>query len=154
MKKTTKKVTKKPKAKKMLSLKQIQDAIEATIKPHNDEAKEHNKKARIHNYNKTWRDTDRMDEMQEINDSDPVDLFEENDLDFGDLTFKEIEDFGGEGQGDHCHKVYLVTEKSTGNKAHIKFDGYYNSNDGSSYDDGFYMVEPYEKVVQDWRKVK
>ena len=67
------------------------------------------------------------------------------------LKFEVEEQFGGEGQGDHCHYVYKVTK---GKKSlFIKFDGYYDSNNGSDYDGDFNIVEPYMKQVRDWKNV-
>lgn len=71
----------------------------------------------------------------------------------GDLTFKQIEDVGGEGEGDHCHFVYLVTRGK--DKVHFKVDGWHNSHEGCNYEqpEDIVLVEPYEKKVTDWRKI-
>lgn len=80
-------------------------------------------------------------------------IYEDNPLE--NFYFEVIEDFGGEGQGDHCHYVIKFTRKSDAEDfVYVKFDGYYDSYDGSDYSYGErYIVEPYEKTVRDWRRV-
>lgn len=69
-----------------------------------------------------------------------------------DYKFENVENFGGEGQGDHAHVVFSVKH---GNKEmFVKVDGYYDSYNGISWDDSPYEVEPYEKTITAWRKVK
>lgn len=137
-----------------LTKKKIEKVISDVVSKHNASIEEHNEKALKHNRGKSWHDDDYMSLRDEVNQYDPNQLFEDNDLDFGDLTFKQEESFGGEGQGDSCHEVYLVTDTKTGDSAFIKFEGYYNSYDGSSYEDEFELVEPYMKQIRDWKKVK
>jgi hypothetical protein len=99
--------------------------------------------------------------MQEIKDLmvDGVNkfLFEtiHEDDPFKDFNFEVIEQFGGEGQGDHCHDVIKFTRKSDPQDyVYVKFDGYYSSYDGCNYSYYEpYIVEPYEKTVRDWRKI-
>jgi hypothetical protein len=73
---------------------------------------------------------------------------------YGGLHFELIEDVGGEGQGDHCHLVYLVTKDE--DSVYFKIDGWHNSFDGCNYDSSsdLEIVEPYMKEVRDWRQVK
>lgn len=71
-----------------------------------------------------------------------------------DLTFKQVQQVGGENQGSTFFIVYEVTNANN-DKVHIKFDGYYSSYNGSEFDNGldFTMVEPFMREVRDWRKV-
>lgn len=99
-------------------------------------------------------------------DGDPVDEDDRIDLErhpdeiptdkaVSGLTFKHEESFGGEGRGEDCHYVYSVTsDVADEEKVYIKFDGYYESHNGSEYDNGFYICVPFMKEVRDWRKVK
>lgn len=69
------------------------------------------------------------------------------------VKFEVEDEFGGEGKGDHMHTVLKVTKND--NTAYIKFDAYYSSYDGGDFGDyDFDLVEPYEKTVRDWKKVK
>lgn len=67
-----------------------------------------------------------------------------------DLTdFKMADSYGGEGQGDTYYKVFKF---ESGDKvAHIKFDGYYSSYEGSEYRQAF-LVEPKEVTVIEYFK--
>ena len=67
-----------------------------------------------------------------------------------DLTdFKMVDSYGGEGQGDTYYKVFKF---ESGDKvAHIKFDGYYSSYEGSEYQQAF-LVEPKEVTVIEYFK--
>lgn len=67
-----------------------------------------------------------------------------------DLTdFKMVDSYGGEGQGDTYYKVFKF---ESGDKvAHIKFDGYYSSYEGSEYEQAF-LVEPKEVTVIEYFK--
>lgn len=69
------------------------------------------------------------------------------------LKFECEEEHGGyEGAGDECYRVFKVTDIETGQEAYIKYDGYYSSYDGSTYDDGFYIAK-YDLVqVKKWKK--
>ena len=67
-----------------------------------------------------------------------------------DLTdFKMVDSYGGEGQGDTYYKVFKF--ESGDKAAHIKFDGYYSSYEGSEYRQAF-LVEPKEVTVIEYFK--
>ena len=59
-----------------------------------------------------------------------------------------VEDFGGEGQGDHAHVVVKLGDQ------YFKIDGYYSSWEGTdwSYDE-WYEAKPVEKTVIEYEKV-
>lgn len=61
-----------------------------------------------------------------------------------DITFDNVEQFGGEGEGEKFYSVYSF---STQNEViFVKFNGYYQSYDGSTYLEWFF-VEPKEKMI-------
>jgi hypothetical protein len=74
---------------------------------------------------------------------------------FENFNFEVVEEFGGEGMGDHCHYVIKFTRKSDlEDFVYVQFNGYYDSYNGSDYSYGDrYIVEPYEKTVRAWRQV-
>lgn len=58
---------------------------------------------------------------------------------------KFIEDFGGEGQGDHAHVVFEIAGKT------YKIDGYYNSWEGTEWNEEAYEVEPVQVTKTEYR---
>ena len=58
---------------------------------------------------------------------------------------------GGEGDGEECWSVYKFYN-SEDDVAYIKFDGYYQSYNGSEYQQ-FYVVEPVDRVVTFYENV-
>jgi hypothetical protein len=74
---------------------------------------------------------------------------------FENFNFEVVEQFGGEGKGDHCYYVIKFTRKSDSEDfVYVQFNGYYSSYDGSDYSYGnSYIVEPYEKTIRAWRQV-
>ena len=69
------------------------------------------------------------------------------------ISFEYCDNYGGEGQGDEYWRVYKFSNKGTCEFCHVKFDGSYNSYDGSEYDDWFF-VEPKQVTVTQYVKVK
>jgi hypothetical protein len=62
-------------------------------------------------------------------------------------TLNTVEHFGGEGQGDHVHWVFTVTDPQ-GNLEYWKIDGYYSSYNGSDWSSGLlHKVTPKTKQV-------
>jgi hypothetical protein len=74
---------------------------------------------------------------------------------FENFNFEVVEQFGGEGKGDHCYYVIKFTRKSDPEDfVYVQFNGYYDSYNGSDYSYGnSYIVEPYEKTIRAWRQV-
>lgn len=70
------------------------------------------------------------------------------------------ESFGGEGQGDQYYLVFRVeiTPEQAGegwmDLRYYRVDGYWASHDGGEYDGPFYEVQPVEKMVTFYEKVK
>lgn len=62
---------------------------------------------------------------------------------------KEVDEYGGEGQGDQYWKIYSVTQGETVRS--FKLDGWYASYDGGYYDE-FYEVKPELKTITVWEK--
>jgi len=67
------------------------------------------------------------------------------------ITYAHVDNYGGEGQGDEYWSVYEFTLGE--DKIYVKFNGYYQSYNGSEYDE-YFFVEPKEKVVTEYVKVK
>jgi len=61
---------------------------------------------------------------------------------------------GGEGEGEHWHSVIKAESRAVpGTSRYFYIPGYYSSYDGTSIDyDYAYEVEPFEKVVIDWKE--
>ena len=66
----------------------------------------------------------------------------------GDVEF--VDDFGGEGMGDHAHVVFKVV--STGKL--YKIDGYYSSWEGTDWESEAYEVKPVEVTNIEYQRVK
>ena len=69
------------------------------------------------------------------------------------VKFKVVTSHGGEGQGDSCGFILKVTEGEQ--SALVRIEGYYNSYDGSNYEDATVeIVEPRQVEVTQYFKVK
>jgi hypothetical protein len=66
------------------------------------------------------------------------------------ITFKHEDNFGGEGMGDTYWSVYSFTDKT--DKVYVKFNGWYQSYNGSEFSE-FFFVEPKEVKVTKYFKV-
>lgn len=65
------------------------------------------------------------------------------------LNFELVDRYGGEDQGSDYWSVYSFTDGMQ--VVFIKFDGYYASYDGSTYEE-FYEVQPIEKTITVFKK--
>lgn len=63
------------------------------------------------------------------------------------------EEAGGEGQGDHAHKVFRLVPEGGGPDRYFMLPGYYHSFHGTEWDGELFEVKPVKKVVDDWDKV-
>lgn len=83
----------------------------------------------------------------ELECSDPFDL-----KDGSKVTTEDS--WGGEGEGDSIGYV-LKIERPGGEVQHLRVVGYYASWDGADWGDAdIALVEPYEKVITDYRVIK
>ena len=82
-------------------------------------------------------------------DSDEVKAFRQV-LTDNSITFGMIDCYGGEGQGDDYWSVYEFTDGTQ--IVLIKFDGWYASYQGSTYNE-FYEVKSIEKTIVVFKKV-
>lgn len=75
-------------------------------------------------------------------------------IQFGDWLVQAVDQQGGrEGQGEHWHCVFKV-EKNGELVGHYYIPGWYQSYNGTEIEwSDIYEVEPYEKVVIDWKAV-
>jgi hypothetical protein len=99
-----------------------------------------------------------MQEIEGLIEGDINEFLGEVDYDdnsFENFNFEVVEQFGGEGKGDHCYYVIKFTRKSDSEDfVYVQFNGYYDSYNGSDYSYGnSYIVEPYEKTIRAWRQV-
>jgi hypothetical protein len=65
------------------------------------------------------------------------------------ITFEEVDRYGGEDEGSEYWSVYSFTDGMQ--VVFIKFDGWYASYDGSTYEE-FYEVQPVEKTITVFEK--
>lgn len=68
-----------------------------------------------------------------------------DDVEFGRFRVELVEEFGGEGQGDHVHMVFKFTLPE--GVEYWKKDGYYASHYGTEWDGDFYQVNPVVKTI-------
>lgn len=88
----------------------------------------------------------REDDPESLADSEFCDVGEE----FNGLRFYVEDNNQGTEGGDDCHMVFRVTNGT--DEQYIKFDGYYSSYDGSTYEDGFYFADFDLVQVKQWKK--
>lgn len=62
------------------------------------------------------------------------------------VSFKLLDEYGGEGMGDEYWKVYEFTDNNSGEVVLVKFDGWYASYEGAEFTD-MSVVQPVQKVV-------
>jgi len=67
------------------------------------------------------------------------------------ISYTHVDNYGGEGQGDEYWSVYEFTRGK--DNVYVKFSGWYQSYNGSEYDE-YFFVEPKEKVVTEYVKVQ
>ena len=67
------------------------------------------------------------------------------------ITFRHVENYGGEEQGKDYWSVYEFTNGTS--KVFVKFDGWYASYNGSEYEE-FYFVEPVPTQIIVYNKTK
>lgn len=64
---------------------------------------------------------------------------------------REVDDFGGEGQGEERWTISRILDKKTGEVFFIRFDGYYESWNGSDWSNNDWcIVRPHEVKVIQW----
>lgn len=65
-----------------------------------------------------------------------------------------VENFGGEGQGEHMHLVFKVEHSGEWPSVkYYKVDGYYSSYGGSEWDGNLYEVKPVQRMVTFYEKL-
>ena len=65
----------------------------------------------------------------------------------------EVDEYGGEGQGEEYWLVSRVLDKRTEEVFFIRFDGYYTSWDGTDWSENYWsIVKPTEVKVVQWKK--
>lgn len=68
--------------------------------------------------------------------------------------FKEIEHFGGEGEGDSMWKVFEIKNLQNDKIINFRLNAWYDSWNGAEWDGELEIVEPYEVTVTRWKGVK
>jgi len=67
------------------------------------------------------------------------------------ITYAYVDSHGGEGMGDEYWSVYKFTKGK--DEVLVKFNGSYQSYNGSDFDE-YFFVEPEEKVVTVFTRIK
>jgi len=67
------------------------------------------------------------------------------------VKFEHMDNHGGEGEGEYYWSVYKFTDGT--DEVFVQFDGYYQSYDGSTFNE-FFFVTPKEVMVTQYFKVK
>ena len=83
----------------------------------------------------------RLEELEVSNSDFGYSHFVTDDEILGD--WKEVEQEGGEGQGEEWYSVKHFKKYDV----YIRIDGYYASYDGTTFDDDYYEVKPKEKKI-------
>lgn len=60
---------------------------------------------------------------------------------------------GGEGQGDEYYIVLSIQDNDTKDKIYVRFSGYYDSWNGTEWDEGFDLVSPVTVKVIEWETI-
>lgn len=68
-------------------------------------------------------------------------------------TAKEVDRYGGEGQGDDLWVVFKVEPADGSDVRYFRKSGYHQSHDGSYFDGELEEVVPFEKTVTDYKAV-
>lgn len=90
----------------------------------------------------------------EIYDATNIEHYKGSDVEFVEKikelgTVKSVARYGGEGRGDEYWKVYHFINHDV----YIKFDGFYQSYEGSEYEEMF-EVKPVEVTKTEYQRVK
>lgn len=62
------------------------------------------------------------------------------------IKIEHQDNYGGEGEGEDYWSVYKFTDKNTKEECWVKFDGFYQSYNGSEFNEWFF-VTPVERMV-------
>ena len=62
------------------------------------------------------------------------------------ITYNRVDNYGGEGRGEDYWSVYSFNNDNE--IVYVKFDGYYASYDGSTFDSWFFVYPKEVKVTQ------
>lgn len=69
------------------------------------------------------------------------------------IDFELVDSYGGEGEGETYYKVFKITNKQTNEEVFIKFDGFYDSWNGTEWEYDPFFVKPVEKTIIDYEKI-
>lgn len=58
-----------------------------------------------------------------------------------------LEEFGGEGEGNVYYYVFKIIDKQTDETVYIKFDGFYDSWNGTEWETDCFFVYPKQKTI-------
>ncbi len=95
-------------------------------------------------------ESDMTDEYNSNYDTDETKYFLDE-LAKNKISFEHMDNHGGEGEGEDYWSVYKFT--SGKDKVFVKFSGWYQSYNGSEFDE-FFFVTPREVMVTQYFKVK
>ncbi len=90
-------------------------------------------------------------EYSDINGYEMEELFWKDDNNILGYIVNLEDDFGGEGMGDTKYMVFsFAHETKPDEKTYIKFNGYYDSWNGTEWESGFSITHPQEVTVIEW----
>lgn len=63
------------------------------------------------------------------------------------VAFELVDSYGGEGEGERYYFVFKIHDLESNEIVYIKFDGFYNSWEGTEWDDDPFFVTPVQKTI-------
>lgn len=72
---------------------------------------------------------------------------------FANFKISQEDHYGGEGKGSDYFTIFKLTDKVTEDDFFIKFEGYYASYEGTTWE-SVVEVKPVEVKKRDWKEVK
>jgi len=68
-------------------------------------------------------------------------------------SIEEVEHSGGEGQGEEMWKVFKIQDLKTKEATYFRKSGYYDSWNGTEWQENIELVESYEVTVTRWKSI-
>lgn len=84
---------------------------------------------------------DEFNEWDSAETYEAIKLFKEKQV-----SFEHVDNHGGEGEGDDYWSVYKFNDDNTKEVCYVKFQGWYQSYNGSEFSE-WYFVQPKERMV-------
>jgi len=87
-----------------------------------------------------------LDECEK-HDIDPDRILYDGDEFANEFDFEIVDEYGGEGMGESYWYVFKIKHPDHDEPVFIRFDGRYDSWNGSEFSDEFRIVEPKQKTI-------